>query len=156
MRIFRELGFFEVGDSRHDFGEWRVCVLLYFDTPFFYFVCFGLDEDFLSDDLVCLLDRAFWFRPRLVFVSIILNCWIFSQLQSLVGVVVGLLILILFTMKIWCPFLWVLCRRRLRQLHFRRWVWLEGHSWSQTGEDRRYFRRVLARLGSQVFMSVIF
>ena len=148
MCIFWELGLFEVGDGGHYFWEGRMGILLYFDASFLWFIGFGLDEDFLPDDLICLLDGTLGFGSGLVFVDTTFNCWIFSHLQSLVRMVVcRLFVLVLLAVEVRRSFLRMFGCCRFGQFDFGGGVGFEGHTWSEAGEDGRYFGRVLAWFG---------
>ena len=96
----------------------------------------------------------FRFRAWLI-LDTIFNCWCFSQLETLVGIIKLLLLIVLFWVKIGRALLRVLCGCWLAELNFGWRVIFESQAASKTGKNRWDFRWVFGGFRCEVLGDII-
>jgi len=129
-------------------------IFISFNIPLLNIVCLRLYKNFLPDDLIELFHWRFRFRAWLI-LDTIFNCWCFSQLKTLVGIIKLLLLIVLFWVKIRRALLCMLRGGWLAELNFGWRVSFESQAASKTGKNRWYFRWIFGWFRCEVFGDII-
>jgi hypothetical protein len=129
-------------------------IFISFNIPLLNIVCFRLYKNFFSYNLIQLFHWRFRFRAWLI-LDTIFNCWCFSQLKTLVGIIKLLLLIVLFWMKIRCALLRMLRGCWFAQLNFGWRVSFESQATSKTGKNRWDLRWVFGGFWCEVLADII-